>query len=141
MPFKFFGEIYSQERGVLLYVAGVAARFALLDALRQRQVAVFGPRTPGQTITPNGGNVTQKRDIFRDSLVVYASRISIADRAPRCIADHGEAEAAAQQQQHSSSGGGDVAAAAVASFPMESWAVVLCLRCGCLLYTSPSPRD
>ena len=34
----------------------------------------------------------------------------IADRAPRCIADRGTAEAAAQQQQHSSSGGSDVAA-------------------------------
>ena len=29
-------------------VAGVAARFALLDALRQRELAVFGPSTPGQ---------------------------------------------------------------------------------------------
>ena len=40
----------------------------------------------------------------------YALRISIADRAPRCIADRGTAEAAAQQQQHRSSGGSDVAA-------------------------------
>ena len=46
----------------------------------------------------------------------YALRISIADRAPRCIADRGTAEAAAQQQQHSSGS-------------------------TCLLYTSPSPRD
>ena len=38
-------------------------------------------------------------------------RISIADRAPRCIADRGTAEAAAaQQKQHSSSGGSDVVA-------------------------------
>ena len=48
---------------------------------------------------------------FRDSAYYkYALRISIADRAPRCIADRGTAEAAAQQQQHSSSGGSDVAA-------------------------------
>ena len=44
--------------------AGVAARFALLDALRQREVAVFGPSTSGQTGTPNEGNGTPKRDIF-----------------------------------------------------------------------------
>ena len=44
--------------------AGVAARFALLDALRQREVAVFGPSTPGQTRTPDEGNGTPKRDIF-----------------------------------------------------------------------------
>ena len=41
---------------------------------------------------------------------MHCVRISIADRAPRCIADRGTAEAAAQQQQHSSSGGSDVAA-------------------------------
>ena len=41
---------------------------------------------------------------------MHCVRISIADRAPRCIADRGAAEAAAQQQQHSSSGGSDVAA-------------------------------
>ena len=41
---------------------------------------------------------------------MHCVRISIADRAPRCITDRGTAEAAAQQQQHSSSGGSDVAA-------------------------------
>ena len=41
---------------------------------------------------------------------MHCVRISIADRAPRCIADRGTAEAAAQQQQHSGSGGSDVAA-------------------------------
>ena len=44
--------------------AGVAARFAVLDALRQREVAVFGPSTPGQTRTPNEGNGTPKRNTF-----------------------------------------------------------------------------
>ena len=50
---------------------------------------------------------------FRGTLHItsmHCVRISIADRAPRCIADRGTAEAAAQQQQHSSSGGSDVAA-------------------------------
>ena len=63
-----------------------------------------------------------RSEAFFSGLSVYASRISIADR--------GAAEAGAQQQQHSSSGGGNVAAAAAASSPLESWAVVLCLRCG-----------
>ena len=45
-------------------VTGVAPRFALLDALRQREVAVFGPSTPGQTRTPNEGNGTPERDTF-----------------------------------------------------------------------------
>ena len=36
----------------------------LLDALRQREVAVFGPSTPGQTRTPNEENGTPKRDIL-----------------------------------------------------------------------------
>ena len=44
--------------------AGIAARFALLDALRRREVAAFGLSTPGQTRTPNGGNGTPKWDIF-----------------------------------------------------------------------------
>ena len=73
----------------------------------------FGPSTPGQTRTPNEENGTPKRDFFSDSLHItsmHCVRISIADRAPRCIADRGTAEAAAQQQQHSSSGGSDVAA-------------------------------
>ena len=83
----------------------------LLDALRQRDVAVFGHSTPGQTRTPNEENGTPKRDILSGLSAYYALRISSADRAPRCIADRGTAEAAAQQQQqHSSSGGIDVAA-------------------------------
>ena len=77
---------------------------------RRRRVAVFGPSTPGQTRKPNGENETPKLDIFSRLSAYYALRISIADRAPRCIADRGTAEAAAQQQQHSSSGGSGVAA-------------------------------
>ena len=79
----------------------------LLDALRQREVAVFGPSTPGQTRTPNEENGTPKRDLFTGVCIL---RITIADRPSRCIADRGTAEAAAQQQQHSSSDGSDVAA-------------------------------
>ena len=45
-----------------------------------------------------------------------------------------------QKQQHSSRGGGDVAAAAAASSPLESWAVVLCLRYGaCALHPGSGP--
>ena len=36
----------------------------LLDALRHREVAVFGHSTPGQTRTPYEGNGTPKRNIF-----------------------------------------------------------------------------
>ena len=75
----------------------------LLDALRQRDVAVFGHSTPGQTRTPNEGNGTPKRNLFPGiSLYMHlgsASRIV----EQRRIADRGAAEAAAQQQQHSSS--------------------------------------
>ena len=66
------------------------------------EVAVFGPSTPGQTRTPNEGNGTPKRNIFFGTLHItsmHCVRISIADRAARCIADRGTAEAAAQQQQ------------------------------------------
>ena len=63
--------------------AGVAARFALLDALRQREFAVFGPSTPGHTRTPNEGNGTLKRNIFFGR-----------------IADRGAAKGAPQHQQH-----------------------------------------
>ena len=55
----------------------------LLDALRHREVAVFGHSTPGQTRTPNEGNGTPKRNIFFGR-----------------IADRGAAEGAAQHQQH-----------------------------------------
>ena len=54
--------------------AGVAARFALLDALRQREFAVFGPSTPGQTRTPNEGNGTPKRDIFPGSYDITTTK-------------------------------------------------------------------
>ena len=47
----------------------------LLDALRQREVVVFGPNTPGQTRTPNEGNGTPKRNLFLGNLC-----ICIADR-------------------------------------------------------------
>ena len=36
----------------------------LLDALRHREVAVFGHSTPGKTRTPNEGNGTPKGNIF-----------------------------------------------------------------------------
>ena len=49
--------------------------------------------------------------IFSGLSAYYALRISIADRAPRCIADRGTTEAAAQQQQHSSSSTAAVVAA------------------------------
>ena len=55
----------------------------LLDALRHREVAVFGHSTPGQTRTPNEGNGTPKRNIFSGS-----------------IADRGAGEGAAPHQQH-----------------------------------------
>ena len=51
------------------------------------------------------------QDIFFGTLFVYASWIGIADRAPRCIADHGAAEAAAQQpwwRRRRRSGGGEL---------------------------------
>ena len=79
--------------------AGVAARFALLDALRQREVAVFGPSTPGQTITPNEGNGTPKRDIFCETLGLHMHRGS----ASRIVEQ--------QKQQHSSSSTAAVVAA------------------------------
>ena len=80
----------------------------------------LGPSTPGQTRTPNEENGTPKRDFFFFSGLcvvtlhitsMHCVRISIADRAPRCIADRGTAEAAAQQQQHSSSSTAAVVAA------------------------------
>ena len=99
---------------------------------RRRRVAVFGPTTPGQTRMPNEENGTPKVDIFPGLSAYYALQISIAHRAPRCIADRGTAEAAAQQQKHSSSGGSDVAATDEKDERGYT---------GCLLYTSPSPRD
>ena len=61
---------------------------ALLDALRHREVAVFGHNTPGQTRTPNEGNGTPKRNFFFGG---------IADRG---AAEGGAPEGAAQHQQH-----------------------------------------
>ena len=82
---------------------------------------LFGPSTPGQTRTSNEGNGTPKRDIFFGTLCIRMHRGS-------------ESRVVEQKQQHSSSGGGDVAAASAANSPLESWAVVLCLRCGeCVL--------
>ena len=100
----------------------------LLDALQQREVAVFGHSTPGQTRTPNEGNGTPKRNFFFGNLSVYASRISIADRgaatnrgswssrssstAAEAAAHSSSSTAAAtQQQQHSSSSTAAVVAA------------------------------
>ena len=60
----------------------------LLDALRHREVAVFGHSTPGKTRTPNEGNGTPKRNIF-----LPRGESRIADRT-------GAAEGAAQHQQH-----------------------------------------
>ena len=68
----------------------------LLDALRQREVAVFGPSTPGQTRTPNEGNGTPKRNIFFGNLCI-------------CIADQHRGSCSAMNRgSWSSSGGGDV---------------------------------
>ena len=75
----------------------------LLDALRQREVAVFGHSTPGQTRTPNEGNGTPKRNLFFGNLSVYASRISIADRGAAMNRGSWSSRSTAQQQQHSSS--------------------------------------
>ena len=75
----------------------------LLDALRQREVAVFGHSTPGQTRTPNEGNGTPKRNIF--SGIMHrgsASRIVLRD-ASRIVEQ--------QKQQHSSSNTAAVVAA------------------------------
>ena len=60
----------------------------LLDALRQREVAVFGHSTPGKTRTPNEGNGTPMRNIFPG----HFSR----ENGGSC----GAAEGAAQHQQH-----------------------------------------
>ena len=56
MPFKLFVDICSQERGVLIYeqyCAGVAARFALLDALQQREGPVFPSDVSHWTLSDN----------------------------------------------------------------------------------------
>ena len=71
----------------------------LLDALRQREVAVFGPSTPGQPERQMKKMEHRSGTFLRDSLHIM-----------HCGSALRTAEAAAQQQQHSSSGGSDVAA-------------------------------
>ena len=95
----------------------------LLDALRQREVAVFGPSTPGQTRTPNEGNGTPKRNIFFGNLC-----ICIPDEHRGSWSSDESRIVEQQKQQHSSS---STAAAAQQQQHSSSY----------LLYTSPSPRD
>ena len=85
----------------------------LLDALRQHEVAVFGPSTPGQTRTPNEGNGTPKRSIFLGNLCVciadqHRGSCSAMNRGSWSSRSSSTA-AAAQQQQHSSSSTGAAA--------------------------------
>ena len=95
----------------------------LLDALRHREVAVFGHSTPGQTRTPNEGNGTPKRKIFLGRIADRVeqqkeqhntSSTSQTPSAPRhpeifYMLHVGKRDeivqwfSAAQQQQHSSS--------------------------------------
>ena len=109
----------------------------LLDALWQREVAVFGPSTPGQTRTPNEGNGTQKRNIFFGNLCI-------------CIADQHRGSCSAIHRGSWSSRSSSTAAVVAATsrqrrrrVPLESWAVVFCLRCGacalCILALGHSP--
>ena len=71
----------------------------LLDALRQREVAVFGHSTPGQTRTPNEGNGTPKRNIFFGNLCI-------------CIADQHRGSCSAMNRGSWSSRSSSTAAAA-----------------------------
>ena len=99
----------------------------LLDALRNREVDVFGHSTPGKTRTPNEGNGTPKRNIFLGKIADRGAEGAtqhqqhftnpFSSASPRDIlhvGNVGELEelvrcfSAAQQQQHSSRGGGDV---------------------------------
>ena len=87
----------------------------LLDALRQCEVAVYGPSTPGQTRTPNEGNGTPKRNIFFGNRCIciadqHRGSCSAMNRGSWSSRTSSTAAAAQQQQQHSSSGGGDAAA-------------------------------
>ena len=84
----------------------------LLDALGQREVAVFGHSTPGQTRTPNEGNGTPERNIFFGNLCIciadqHRGSSSAMNRGSWSSRSSSTA-AAARQQQRSSSGGGDV---------------------------------
>ena len=80
---------------------------------RRRRVAVL---VPAPRVRPERQmkKMEHRSGTFFRTLCILQVRvciaISIADRAPRCIADRGTAQAAAQQQKHSSSGGSDVAA-------------------------------
>ena len=80
---------------------------------RRRRVAVL---VPAPRVKPERQmkKMEHRSGTFFRTLCILQVRvciaISTADRAPRCIADRGTAEAAAQQQQHSSSGGSNVAA-------------------------------
>ena len=71
----------------------------LLDALRQREVAVFGPSTPGRTRTPNEGNGKPKRNIFFGNLLI-------------CIADQHRGSCSAMNRGSWSSRSSSTAAAA-----------------------------
>ena len=134
----------------------------LLDALRQREVAVFGPSTPGQTRTPNEGNGTPKRNIFFGNLCI---QVCIADQHRGSWSSRSSSTAAAAQQHSSSS---STAAAAqqqwwrrrrVAVFgpstpgqtrtPIEENGTperdfvsgLICILCICLLYTSDAADE
>ena len=58
----------------------------LLDALRQREVAVFGPSIPGQTRTPNEGNGTPKRIFFFKQKTAYEIGVRLVG-SEMCIRD------------------------------------------------------
>ena len=90
-----------------MFLSSTAA--AAQQQWRRRRVAVLVPAPRVKPERQMKKMEHRSGTFFRDSAYYkYALWISIADRAPRCIADRGTAEAAAQQQQHSSSGGGDV---------------------------------
>ena len=72
----------------------------LLDALRQREVAVFGPSTPGQTRTPNEGNGTPKWNFFFGNLCI---QVCIADQHRGSWSSDESRIVEQQKQQHSSS--------------------------------------
>ena len=87
MPLKLFGDIFFYRNAFYTmnnFAAGVAARFALLDALRQREVAVFVPE-PRVKPERQVKEMEHRSGTFCSGLsaYLYVSRISIADRAPR----------------------------------------------------------
>ena len=111
---------------------------------RRRRVAVLvlAPRVKPERQMKK---MEHRTGTFFRTLCILQVRVCIADRAPRCIADRGTAEAVAQQQQHSSIGGNDVAATDEKDergCTGEPFVFVLARNLkSCLLYTSPSPRD